>query len=101
MNVRAFLILTAISSFSYANVQGGITMRVDTNTAQVELNTAKVQEGDRVAIYQEVCQGPKVSLCSQQKVGSGVISKILSENRAEIKSENAISPNEGLVVIKE
>ncbi len=101
MNVRAFLILTAISSISYANVQGGITMRVDTNTAQVELNTAKIQEGDKVGIFQEVCQGPKVSLCSQQRIGSGVVSKILSENKAEIKSENPLSPNEGLVVIKE
>lgn len=101
MKVSAVLLGLMVSASAFANVQGHVTMTIDSSHAQISAKNLSVKEGDRVALYEKVCQGPKVQLCYKEKVGTGVISRVINENASEIHVEGTADLKTGLIIEKE
>ena len=91
----------SLISIAHAAVEGGVTMKISSTQAQINLGETKIRQGDRVAIFQKVCQGPKVELCRKEKVGMGTVSRVLNERASEITLDNGSKVKEGYIVEKQ
>ena len=100
MKKAAVLVLVlAFNSLAMAGVQqGGVTLKIDSSNAQIDLGDHSVRMGDKVVLYKETCQGPKVSLCKKEKVGTATVSKVLNEKASEIKTDGNMALEEGMIV---
>ena len=91
-----------ISTTALASVQQGqVTMKIDSSHAQVSAKNLSIKEGDRVVIFEKTCQGPKVQLCKKEKIGTGVVSRVINETASEIKVDGTAHLKAGLLIEKE
>ncbi|MGE5086840.1 MAG: hypothetical protein ACM3MG_11105 [Bacillota bacterium] len=87
-----------VSSQIFAAVQGDITMKINTIRAQTNLGSYDVSLGDRVAIYKKSCSGAKVPVCRYDRVGNGVVARVLNDQYSEIVMDRGVPFDEGYVV---
>lgn len=101
--LKIVILSLVVSSAAFAAVppQAKVSMKIDSAHAQIQTKNISVKEGDHVALYEEVCQGPKVKLCRKEKVGSGVVSRVINENASEIQVEGNMKLKEGLLIEKQ
>ncbi|QDK37589.1 hypothetical protein [Bdellovibrio sp. NC01] len=101
MKAKMIILSVLMSSSAFAAVQGKVSMKIDSSSAQIIVKNISVKEGDRVALYEETCQGPKIELCRKTKVGTGVVSRVISQDASEIKVDGNVKLKEGLLIEKE
>lgn len=105
MKTKIILLSFFISTSALAAIpkvlQGKVTLKIDSSNAQIVTKNISVKEGDRVGLYKQVCQGPKIQLCHSEKVGTGIVSRVITQDASEIKVEGNAQVNEGLLVRKE
>jgi hypothetical protein len=101
MRLSQIALCLLISGTAFANVQGHVTMPIDSNHAQISVKQISVKEGDRVVLYDKVCKGPKVSLCHTEKVGTGVVSRVINGETSEIHVDGNTELKKGLIIEKE
>lgn len=77
---------------------GKVVLTVDSQLAEVAIHDSSLQEGERVHLYEKQCRGPKVPLCRNEKIGSAVVNKIISDGLSEIRWESGSPLKNGLVV---
>ena len=82
----------------FAAVQGDITMKINTIRAQTNLGSYDVTLGDRVAIYKKTCQGAKVPVCRYNRVGNGVVARVLNDQYSEVVVDRGVRFGEGYVI---
>ena len=74
LKITIMSLIFSSAAFAAVPQQAKVSMKIDSTHAQIQTKNISVKEGDRVALYEEVCQGPKVKLCRKEKVGTGVVS---------------------------
>lgn len=101
----SILILT--TSCSSALHRGVIAMKIDNSTAHVGLNSTEVKTGDHVELYENKCtrnairkDSTATQLCTKNHKGHGTVTKVLSEDYAEVKFDDGVSFEEGNFVEK-
>ncbi|MFM6927179.1 MAG: hypothetical protein ACKOX6_01870 [Bdellovibrio sp.] len=82
----------------FAAIQGDITMKINTIRAQTNLGSYDVSLGDRVAVYKKTCRGAKVPVCRYDRVGNGVVARVLNEQYSEVVMDRGVPFDEGYVV---
>ncbi|MDG0817299.1 hypothetical protein [Bdellovibrio svalbardensis] len=100
MILSLFISASAVAAIP-KTMQGTVTLKIDSANAQITTKNVSLKEGDRVGLYKEVCQGPKVRLCHNEKVGTGVVSRVITQDASEIKIEGNAQAKEGLMILKE
>jgi hypothetical protein len=102
-SLQALLISSlCFGSLAFAGVKkGDVTLKIDSANAQISLGDHSVRQGDKVIVYKESCQGPRVSLCKKEKVGEAIVSRVLNEKASEIKTDGKMALEEGMIVEKE
>lgn len=103
MKAKLMIMSLFVSATAFASLpqQGKVSMKIDSTSAQIKTQNMSVKEGDKVNLIAEVCQGPKVQLCHKEKVGTGVVSRVINENASEIKVEGNAKIKEGMLIEKQ
>lgn len=82
----------------FAAVQGDITMKINTIRAQTNLGSYDVALGDRVSVYKKTCRGAKVPVCRYDRVGNGVVARVLNDQYSEVVVDRGVPFGKGYVV---
>lgn len=81
--------------------QGDITLKISPSRAQVNLGEYDLARGQRVGVFKKTCVGPKLPICTLDRVGSARVTRILNANYAEITLDPGVRFKEGFVVRRE
>ncbi len=101
MMILSLFISTSAFAVIPGAMQGNVTLKIDSSNAQITTRNLSIKEGDKVGLYKQVCQGPKIQICRNEKVGTGVVSRVITQDTSEIKVEGNAQIKEGLLVKKE
>lgn len=86
--------ITLTSACAHSNMRGSVAMKTAPGEAHVCLGNGEVAVGDKVAIFQNVCQG---KTCTKTKVGEGQVTEILNDHYSVVKA-SGVSLEEGYIV---
>ena len=78
------LAMTLWSINSIGAIEADVTMKISPQRIQVNVGEYKVQPGEKVSLFRKTCVGPKVSLCSNEYIGQGEVSRVLNDKYSEI-----------------
>ena len=105
----AFIFVLFFSCTSSTNT-AKVKMKVDSQTAHVNLGSDVVKVGDTVKLYKNECeafrgiidssQGDTVH-CDVEYLGSGVVSRLFNNEYSEIKTDGSFEITKGIFVKKE
>lgn len=109
--------LMLVSSCAHT-MRGTVAMKVNDEQAHIGLGSKEVHEGDRVAVFHNVC-GPRStfptspapgntrysasgkSVCEKQKIGEAKVERVLNNDYSIVKVNPGVKFEEGDVVEKE
>ena len=104
------LSLSALAGCAHSTMRGTVAMKVSDEEAHVCMGEGEVKPGDSVALFENVCTGPKGGArsgeganaggCTKKRTGEGRIERVLNEHYSVMKASPGSVFREGTVVEK-
>ena len=87
-------------------VRGGVAMELGPHQVEVCMGSDEIKEGDVVSFFRNDCPKPNRAFmeggvaCHKEKVGEGVVSKILNDDYSVVDIKSGKIPEKGTIVQK-
>jgi len=89
-------------------MRGSVAMKTSADEAHVCLGNGEVKQGDRVALYENICtnegrssggkNGGEKPTCKKTFLGNGIVEELLNEHYSVIKVDQGVAFKEGTIV---
>ena len=107
-NVLSVVVLTAaMVACAHSATRGTVAMLADDGNAHVSLGRGEINEGDKVTFYDNECQersggtrggAPSVDICRKVIIGTGEVTRILSNEYSVVRLSPGVEVKEGMIV---
>lgn len=105
MNKKIILAIavTLFSGCAATSPRGVVAMKISDDEAHVCIRKQEVRDGDRVAVFKNVCTKQNVgksttSNCELKRIGSGTVTSQLNEHYSVVRFDNGVEYSEGDVI---
>ncbi|MCO6429667.1 MAG: hypothetical protein J5J00_02320 [Deltaproteobacteria bacterium] len=102
---KKFLAMVGIAFLSgcaATSPRGVVAMKISDEEAHVCVRKQDVRDGDKVAIYKNVCTRnagkPALSSCELKRIGSGVVTSQLNDHYSVVRFDKGVEYSEGDVI---
>ena len=101
----ATVLVAGLSGCAHNVMRGSVAMKTSENEAHVCLGKGEVKAGDRVTLYQNVCdKGGRASggggSCEKKEAGMGSVLEVLNEHYSVVRFDQGVRFAEGSFVEK-
>lgn len=100
-----FLSAVLISGCAHSTMRGSVAMKVSDGEAHICMGHHEVKAGDHITLYKNLCPTAQKKFdvgasCTKQKIGDGLITRILNEHYSVAKIDSGVPFEEGTIVEK-
>jgi hypothetical protein len=99
--------LMILTGCAHKMMRGSVAMKTSADEAHVCLGNGEVKQGDRVALYDNICtnegrisgkNGGEKPTCRKAFLGNGIVEELLNEHYSLIKVDQGVAFKEGAIV---
>lgn len=108
--ILTLFVAVTMTGCGHAMMRGSVAMKASAEEAHVCMGDKDVKAGDKVALFKNVCTGPKGGTrsglgdsggCQKVKIGEGSVERILNEHYSVVKVNPGVQFEEGTIVEKQ
>lgn len=101
--------MVGLMGCAHGTMRGSVAMKASEDEAHVCMGKNDVNQGDRVALFKNVCTGNKGSqlsgprdggTCTKVALGHGTVLRTLNEHYSVVKVDSGVQFEEGAIVEK-